>query len=107
MNQTTKTAHTKGAGKHPALALFKQLFDKRAAEDSPYLPGDFVPRNYFLMKCREAGIDAPENFIEALKWEEKIGLRAYARNVIRAYRKARGLTPTPMERGARRQERII
>ncbi len=72
---------------HPALALFKELFEMWATPDNPDLPEYIVSRCPFRMELRRRGIEHPDNFIKFCEWEEEIGLRKFAKKVIAAYRR--------------------
>ena len=73
---------------HPAKQLFRELFAKAASGDNPYQPSYFVPRGYFYDQCRKAGIDCPENIVDAWNWEITIGLPKFVKREIAAWRKA-------------------
>lgn len=90
---------------HPALALYKKLFDQAATEDRPDLPTHYVPRSWFAVKCREAGIEMPENVVKMWEWEQSIGLNKFAEKIIRAHHKAHGTDFTPMEKASMRLAR--
>lgn len=92
---------------HPALALYKSLFDKVAAEGSPVNPTHYVPRSWFVVKCREAGIEVPENVVKMWEWEQQIGLNKFAEKLIRAHHKAHGTDFTPMEKASMRLTRKL
>ena len=63
---------------HPALALYRQLFDKAVADGAFCNPGWIVERAVFYQKCEEAGIEFPKGgFIEEMDWEESIGLNPF------------------------------
>lgn len=72
---------------HPAKQLFRKLFLEAASTDNPNQPGYFVPRSFFHDQCRKAGIDCPENIVDAWNWEEQIGLPAFVKREIAAWRK--------------------
>lgn len=74
--------------KHPALALFQELFTKWATPDNPNLPEYIVSRCPFRAELRLRGIEHPDNFIKFCEWEESIGLRSFAKRIINAHRRA-------------------
>lgn len=74
--------------KHPALALFQELFEKWATPDNPDLPEYIVSRCPFRMELRRRGIEHPDNFIKFCEWEEAIGLHRFAKRIIKAHRRA-------------------
>ena len=59
---------------HPALALFKRLFEEAEASDPIAMPKDYVQRNWLWDQCAKNGIEVPANPIQAWEWEEEIGL---------------------------------
>ncbi|HEV3271206.1 MAG TPA: hypothetical protein VGZ93_03405 [Candidatus Methylacidiphilales bacterium] len=91
-----KITYTKKASKayidklrenHPALVLFKELFEKEVASGTnPNDPAYYVSRCPFHKVCRSKGIAVPDNFIEATKWEEEIGLTEFAFKIVQAHR---------------------
>ncbi len=78
---------------HPAKQLFRELFAKAASVDSPVLPQYYVPRAYFHDQCRKAGIDCPENVVDAWNWEIAIGLPQFVKREIAAWHKAKAAQP--------------
>ncbi len=87
---------------HPALELFKRLFDEYAQDPGPVLPTYFVPRCTFIAAVKKSGIDCPksESAIDWFEWEDSIGLQDFAHKIFVAYHKAHGSDFTPMEKGA-------
>mgnify|MGYP001583554028 CR=1 FL=1 len=75
---------------HPALALFKRLFEEAEANDPIAMPKDYVQRNWLWDPCAKNGIEVPTNPIQAWEWEEEIGLAKLAQRLIRShYRRTR------------------
>jgi hypothetical protein len=100
-----KSQNHKAKPSHPAFELFKQMFDETAKDPGPVLPTYFMTRNLFHKACRDAGIDCPPGFIDAMNWEEKIGLREFVHKLIAKYHKQHGTDFTPSEKVAWRRRK--
>lgn len=91
---------------HPALALYKQLFDEAASgadvatNSAGVLPTAFVESSIFHARLRHVGIDRPDGFVEFSDWCDAIGLPECSHQLVLAYHRKHGTSPTPMERGA-------
>ena len=90
---------------HPALTLYKRLFEQVAAGEDVATntatnPTVFVEASIFHARLLAAGIDRPEGFVEFADWCDEIGLPEFAHKLTLAYHRGHGTTPTPMERGA-------
>lgn len=72
-------------GRHPAFELFDQMFDAAAADEPIVNPGCFVERSVFYDRCRREGMEVTANPIEAMAWEDQIGLREFVRAKLRRY----------------------
>lgn len=84
---------------HPALALFKEMFDAVAQQDTVTAPSHYVPHSVFMAECYRRGIRKPCGFIEETEWLDSIGMPEYAHKVIKAHHRSRGTDFSPMEKG--------
>lgn len=85
-----------------AKELFIQLFEQVAAQGKPESPSYYVPRNWFHARLRAAGIPIPDNFVDAVEWEEAIGMPEFSHRIVKAHHRKHGTDFSPMEKGARR-----
>lgn len=98
---TTTYPHCDMKTLHPALALYAELFQREAAAGNNIeTPTHWVKRNCFHAECRRRGIKCPDGFVDAVAWEESIGLTEFAHKVVAGHHKAHGTDFTPMEKGA-------
>lgn len=88
-----KTSERTKRERHPALNLFRELFDKAAARrDLVAAPSYFVPRSAFIAELKKRGIEHPSKIVDIWRWEGEIGLTQFAKKTIRAYKSGQSST---------------
>ncbi len=85
---------------HPACALYKRLFDEVAADPPPDNPSLYVPRSVFYAQVRKAGIEAPANIVDFMRWEEEVGLPGFVHNLIAAHHRKHGTDFDPVAKAS-------
>jgi hypothetical protein len=96
--------HTKVA-LHPALKLFQQLFEEACKNPGPESVTNYVPRAVFHKRAQEEGMLTSDSWVDALKWEEEVGMPEFAHKLFAKHHKKVGSDFTPMEKGKWRNYR--